>query len=61
MVLKGKGFLTRDIQNNVNSLLKGRVPNNWVSLWEGPENPTTWMKSFAKRVFNLNKWYNALK
>jgi len=45
----------------VNSLLKGNVPNNWVSLWEGTENPTSWMKSFAKRVFNLNKWYIQIK
>lgn len=39
-VLNGTGLLTPLIYQQGLQIMKGEVPKEWSSFWEGPENPT---------------------
>ena len=56
-MLQAQILLSTDIKVNTTFLLKGEVPILWSDLWEGPENPTSWLKSFTKKIKNLIGWH----
>lgn len=60
-VLFGTGLLTNEIIQEATDLLSGKVPNKWSNMWEGSENPSTWLKGFSKRAYGLKKWIAKLK
>ena len=60
-VIYGSGLLTSDIQNEAMDLLSGNIPLKWVTIWEGPSNPNSWLKGFAKRAFNMRIWLEMIK
>lgn len=55
-VLFGNGLLTSEILQVGKDLLIGLVPARWTQLWEGPDNPSNWLKGFYKRVYALKAW-----
>jgi dynein heavy chain 2 len=60
-VIYGSGLLTSEIQNEAMELLVGNLPAKWITIWDGPNNPNSWVKGFAKRAFNLKQWIEAVK
>jgi len=37
-------------------LLKNAVPEAWEKLWEGPDNPTSWIRVLCKKGNQLVQW-----
>lgn len=48
-VLQGTEMLTPKTQKEAMELLKGQVPAIWQKAWEGPENPTNWIRLINKK------------
>ena len=48
-VLQGTEMLTPKIQTEATSLLKNSVPASWEKMWEGPENPQSWIRVLCKK------------
>jgi len=55
-VLKGSEMLTPKIQQEAMSLLKNSVPETWEKQWEGPENPSQWIRVLCKKGTSLIQW-----
>lgn len=36
--------------------MKGEVPKEWSSFWEGPENPAQWLQQIMTKAKQLNNW-----
>jgi dynein heavy chain 2 len=49
-------MLSASSQKDATELLKGRVPAGWTSKWEGPENPTEWVRVVCKKATALLGW-----
>lgn len=60
-VLKGTTMLTPVIQNIATELLRGALPQNWEKMWDGPMNPSTWLRSLTKKGTSLIEWVNRVK
>lgn len=60
-VLKGTAMLTPNIQNIATELLKGTLPPQWEKLWEGPINPSQWMRILNKKGLSLCEWVQKVK
>jgi len=60
-VIYGSGLLTSEIQNEALELLVGNIPSKWTTIWEGATNPSSWLKGFAKRAYNLRGWLDMVK
>lgn len=60
-VLSGNGLLTTEIYNEASILLTGHIPSKWTRLWEGPENPNSWLKGFCKRAYSLKSWVHSVQ
>ena len=60
-VLFGSGILTSEVQTEAIELLKGQIPATWLKMWDGPNNPNSWLKGFCKRAFSLKTWLEMLK
>ncbi|KAJ3042257.1 Cytoplasmic dynein 2 heavy chain 1 [Rhizophlyctis rosea] len=43
-VIRGTMLVTNDILDIATSLMKGETPETWLSLWEGPEEPQTYLR-----------------
>jgi len=43
-VLQGQAMLTPAIQAIATELLKGSLPAIWEKLWDGPSNPSSWIR-----------------
>jgi len=52
-VLQGSEMLTPKIQTEATALLKNSVPEAWEKLWEGPENPQSWIRVLCKKGVQL--------
>jgi Dynein heavy chain. len=55
-ILKGTGMLTAKNQKEATELLSGRVPPDWVSQWEGPDDPSLWLRLVNKKATALIGW-----
>lgn len=55
-ILKGTEMLTAKSQKEATELLKGAVPAAWESQWEGPENPSEWIRVINKKARALMRW-----
>jgi len=60
-VLAGTGLLNSAVQSEALCLLTGDIPPKWLTIWEGPANPNSWMKGFCKRAFALKSWVHSLQ
>lgn len=36
--------------------MKGQVPASWEKMFEGPTNPTSWIRSVNKKGLALSQW-----
>ncbi|ETM45567.1 hypothetical protein L914_09413, partial [Phytophthora nicotianae] len=59
-VIYGTGLLTPAIQTVAKALLKGVVPTEWATQWEGSENVGTWLRGLAMRKRALSEWQEAV-
>ena len=55
-VLYGSGLLTPAIQATASALLAAEVPRQWEARWEGPENPSVWLRELLRRKRALVGW-----
>ncbi|XP_017783105.1 PREDICTED: cytoplasmic dynein 2 heavy chain 1 [Nicrophorus vespilloides] len=53
-----KGFLTADeVDFDVaESLLNAQTPNKWLKLWEGPKEPSKYLKDIMKKILTISEW-----
>ena len=49
-------MLTAKSQKDATDLLTGNVPTTWQTKWEGPENPTMWIRLVTKKAVALLSW-----
>ncbi|CAN0004200.1 unnamed protein product [Laminaria digitata] len=59
-VVYGTALLTPAIQATGGSLISGKVPPDWSSLWEGPETPQAWLTAMARKRASLSRWEAAV-
>ena len=43
-------MLTSELEVKAKALLKGDVPVEWSSKWEGPENVQQWLRQVVKKA-----------
>lgn len=55
-VLKGSIMLTPATQAIATDLLKGQLPGTWEKMWDGPINPSTWLRTLNKKGTSLCDW-----
>lgn len=55
-ILKGTEMLTAKSQKEATNLLKEEVPASWEAKWEGPENPSQWIKVVNRKANALVLW-----
>jgi hypothetical protein len=55
-VLHGAEMLTPKIESEATALLTGMVPQNWEKQWEGPDNPTNWLRTLCKKGSAMVTW-----
>ena len=48
-VLNGTEMLTPMIESEATALLKNIVPQSWEKMWEGPENPSNWIRTINRK------------
>lgn len=56
LALFSNGVITSTIMKNCLSLLQNKIPDEWVSLWDGPELPANYVKSLGKKIFGLTNY-----
>jgi len=60
-VLKGTMMLTPATQSIATELLKGNLPQPWEKMWDGPINPSTWLRIINKKGLALCDWVSRVK
>lgn len=55
-VLQGTEMLTPKIESEATALLKNQVPQAWEKQWDGPENPSNWMRTLCKKASAMVNW-----
>jgi len=55
-VLRGTSLLTPSVQQLARALLKHEVPTSWCDLWEGPDDPTLYLRSVVGKALALGAW-----
>lgn len=58
-VLQGTEMLTPKTEAEATQLMANTVPAAWEKQWEGPENPTAWIRIANKKGAALVKWVQA--
>jgi dynein heavy chain 2 len=53
-IISGLQQMTNDLQQIVFALIKGETPVTWLSLWEGPETVSVFMKSLIEKTILVN-------
>lgn len=48
--------LTPETEKIAISLLKGEVPLNWITLYDGPSVPNNWIRAVTKKAHALKNW-----
>jgi hypothetical protein len=49
-VLQGTEMLTSSTEKEAKDLLKSAVPLSWIAQWEGPSNPSQWIRVVNKKA-----------
>jgi dynein heavy chain 2 len=49
-------MLTAQNQKEATELLSGRIPPDWTSRWEGPDDPNEWLRVINKKATALIGW-----
>lgn len=49
-------MLTPKTEAEATQLMANTVPAAWEKIWEGPENPTTWIRVANRKGSALMKW-----
>lgn len=60
-VLNGTEMLTPVIEAEATALLKNAVPPTWEKHWEGPENPTNWLRTLNRKGLALINWVSRVQ
>ena len=55
-VLQGTIMLTPSTQSIAIELLKNQLPLTWEKQWDGPVNPSTWIRILNKKGVALCNW-----
>jgi len=55
-ILKGTEMLTAKSQKEATNLLQAEVPASWESRWEGPTNPSQWIRIVNRKANALLHW-----
>lgn len=55
-VIRGTILLTSDVQKLANSLLLQETPLKWQAVWEGPDDPTQYMRTIVAKAMALQGW-----
>ena len=55
-VLQGQLMLTPKIESDATMLMSNQVPSEWEKKWEGPEEPTSWVRVVNKKGLALVSW-----
>lgn len=55
-IVRGELGLDKEIQDIGDSLVAGRVPVDWLNIWEGPLAPADWLSKFFKKMLRMNEW-----
>lgn len=54
-------MLSDKSQKEANFLMKGQVPPSWETNWEGPENPSDWIRVVNKKAMALLGWLQKIQ
>ena len=54
-------MLTPMIEMEATSLLTNLVPKNWEQQWEGPEDPTSWVRVINRKGLALVGWLSRVQ
>jgi dynein heavy chain 2 len=60
-VLRGSELLTSRIQSQAQKLMAGSIPDEWSSVWDGPENPQHYLNAAVSRCLALRQWVARLE
>jgi len=60
-ILAGQEMLSAKSQKDATDLLTGKVPLGWSSKWEGPENPSMWIRMVCKKANALLGWLQGVQ
>lgn len=60
-VVSGNGLMTSDIEKDIDSLVKSNIPSKWDAIWEGPENPSVYIKKVVATANNLHTYNNMVE
>ena len=61
-VLGSQGILTNEIEKEAQTLLRNSIPSRWLSVWDGPSNPSSYIRLFAKKAMAMrNLWGKGLE
>ena len=60
-MLNGTEMLTPMIESEATSLLKNTVPQSWEKMWEGPENPSNWIRTINRKGLALLNWISRVQ
>ncbi|KAK3801155.1 hypothetical protein RRG08_006872 [Elysia crispata] len=55
-VIRGTQLLTTDVQNLAAALLNQETPLNWLSQWDGPEDPVQYLRGLVSRAAAIQTW-----
>lgn len=55
-VIKGTSLLDATVTKLAKSILRQETPLAWQKLWNGPENPTDYIKCIVSKVNEIQKW-----
>ena len=55
-VIRGTALLNENIFKLASRLLRQDTPEEWQKHWNGPENPTEYIKSIVSKVNEIQKW-----
>ena len=55
-VVRGTELLGTATKAEGNALVEGNVPAKWTAVWEGPEEPATWMTEAVARITAIQEW-----
>ncbi|CAL1541204.1 unnamed protein product [Lymnaea stagnalis] len=55
-VIRGTQLLTSDVQMLAAALLNQETPLNWLSKWDGPEDPVQYLRGLVTRAAAIQTW-----
>ncbi|KAJ8297986.1 LOW QUALITY PROTEIN: hypothetical protein KUTeg_024517 [Tegillarca granosa] len=55
-VIRGTQLLTTEVQKLAAALLNQETPLEWLSKWDGPEDPILYLRGLVTRALAINNW-----